>query len=78
MSDLKKPEKLPSMRLIEGSSINLIPLAENDPKYNTKLFDIFIPGDAPNCPHMSYRNRPDGHVSGDLFEETEPCYFDFR
>lgn len=66
------------MRLIEGSTIQLIPLAEDNSKYTAKLYDIFIPGHAPNCPHLSYRNRSDGHVSGDLFEETEPGYFSFR
>ncbi|KAG6820548.1 hypothetical protein H0H93_015433 [Arthromyces matolae] len=78
VSDLKEPENLPSMRLIEGSNIQLVRLAPDDPKYHTKLCDIFVPEDAPNCPHKSYRNRPDGHVSGDLFEETRPGYFAFR
>ncbi|KAG6879216.1 hypothetical protein C0992_004358 [Termitomyces sp. T32_za158] len=78
VSDLRKPEKLPSMRPIQGSAIRLIPIPEDDPKYNKKLYDVFVPGDAPNCPHVSYRNRSDGHVSGDLFEETEPGYFAFR
>ncbi|KAG6861128.1 hypothetical protein C0995_003580 [Termitomyces sp. Mi166 len=77
VSDLKDPESLPSMRLIEGSTIQLIPLAEDD-QYHTRLYDIFVPEDAPNCPHASYRNRPNGHVSGDLFEETKPGYFVFR
>ncbi|KAG6868437.1 hypothetical protein C0993_002756 [Termitomyces sp. T159_Od127] len=78
VSDLKRPENLPSMRLIDDSTIQPIPIAENDPKYKAQLFDIFVPGDAPNCPHVSYRNLPDGHVSGDLFEETQPGYFAFR
>ncbi|KAG6915475.1 hypothetical protein DXG01_011306 [Tephrocybe rancida] len=78
VSDLKEPENLPSMRLVGGSNIQLVPVQEDGAEHHGKLCDIFVPADAPNCPHSSIRNRPNGHVTGDLFEETKPGYFVFR
>ncbi|EIM91396.1 acetyl-CoA synthetase-like protein [Stereum hirsutum FP-91666 SS1] len=43
-----------------------------------KLFDLFFSDTAPNCPHPRVRNRADGFVTGDLFEEVEPGYYVFR
>jgi hypothetical protein len=42
------------------------------------LHDLFIPASCGNCPHPAVRNRPDGHVTGDLFEEVQPGYYAFR
>ncbi|KAJ7625660.1 hypothetical protein FB45DRAFT_795845, partial [Roridomyces roridus] len=30
------------------------------------------------CPHPSIRNRPDGHITADLFEELKPGVYCFR
>ncbi|KAF8058198.1 acetyl-CoA synthetase-like protein [Lyophyllum atratum] len=85
VSDLMDPENLPSMRLVEGMNCKLLPRSTSAPQdandaseYEGKLFDLFIPADADNCPHQSIRNRPDGHITGDLFEETRPGYYLFR
>jgi hypothetical protein len=80
VSDLKDPGNLPSMRLIEGAKCKLLPRSSSDdgPEYHGKLYDLFLPADADNCPHPSIRNRPDGHITGDLFEETKPGYYIFR
>lgn len=43
-----------------------------------QIYDLFLPADADNCPHPFVRNRPDGHISGDLFEEVQPGYYAFR
>ncbi|KAJ7306919.1 hypothetical protein DFH08DRAFT_975715 [Mycena albidolilacea] len=37
-----------------------------------QLFDLFLPAEADTCPHATVRNRPDGHITGDLFEEVKP------
>ncbi|GLB41447.1 putative AMP-binding enzyme [Lyophyllum shimeji] len=85
VSDLKDPGNLPSMRLIEGMNCKLLlrrisasSEAAEDPGHDEHLFDFFVPEDAGNCPHSSVRNRPDGHITGDLFEETRPGYYIFR
>ncbi|KAF9531387.1 hypothetical protein CPB83DRAFT_848943 [Crepidotus variabilis] len=78
---------LPSMRPLKSVNCQLIPI--NAPKEELdgvnenragggKFFDLFIPEDAANCPHPSVRNRPNGHVTGDLFEETGPGLYAFR
>lgn len=83
------PKKmLPAMRLIEGVQCTFLPARgldktdlDGDSEHRVtggKLFDIFVSSDAPNCPHPSIRNRPDGHITGDLFEEIEPGYYAFR
>ncbi|KAG6906981.1 hypothetical protein DXG01_011121 [Tephrocybe rancida] len=78
VSDIKELESLPSMRLIGGGNIQLLSVQEDGTEHHGKLFDVFVPADAPNCPHSSIRNRPNGHVTGDLFEEVKPGYFIFR
>lgn len=43
-----------------------------------QLYDFFVPSSQPNCPHPSVMSRPDGHITGDIFEETRPGYYAFR
>ncbi|KAH9917141.1 acetyl-CoA synthetase-like protein [Epithele typhae] len=43
-----------------------------------QLYDFYIGAESATCPHTSIRNRPDGHVTGDLFEEVEPGCYVFR
>ena len=43
-----------------------------------QLYDLFLPTTALNCPHPKVRNRPNGHITGDLFEEIKPGYYAFR
>jgi len=76
------------MRVVPGVQCEFIPtkslktseLAGNvqDRTCGGQLYDFFIPASAPNCPHPSVRNRPDGHISGDLFEEVQKGYYAFR
>lgn len=76
------------MHLIPGIKCQLIPTSgvnkfeldgDSEKRSGTgQLFDCFLPADADNCPHPSIRNRPDGHITGDLFEETVPGYYAFR
>jgi len=87
VSDLHRPEMLPSMRVIPGNFCKLIPASgikkvdldgiSERKMSGGKLFDFFVPADAGNCPHLSITNRPDGHITGDLFEETAPGYYSF-
>ncbi|KAJ7585901.1 acetyl-CoA synthetase-like protein [Mycena floridula] len=42
------------------------------------LYDLFIPDTAPNCPDPLVRNRSNGHVTGDLFEEVKPGLYAYR
>ncbi|KAF7368498.1 Acetyl-CoA synthetase-like protein [Mycena venus] len=79
---------LPAMRLIDGLDYKFIPTKGLDQKdldgdsqnrvQGGQLFDLFLPADADNCPHSSVRNRPDGHITGDLFEEVKPGLYCFR
>lgn len=85
VSDLKEPGSLPSMRLIEGMNCRLLPRrtltslnTDEGESHDEHLFDFFVPEDAGNCLHSSVRNRPNGHITGDLFEETRPGYYAFR
>ncbi|KAJ6575509.1 acetyl-CoA synthetase-like protein [Mycena sp. CBHHK59/15] len=88
VSDLKNLETLPAMRVIPCVQCEFIPtkslktsdLDGDDRKRSSggQLYDFFIPASAPNCPHPSIRNRPDGHISGDLFEEVQKGYYAFR
>lgn len=66
-----------SLRRIPGLEIEFIPSTINDDN-TIELFDLFIPQTGPNCPHASVRNRPNGHITGDLFEEVKPGYYLFR
>ncbi|KAJ7846028.1 acetyl-CoA synthetase-like protein [Mycena olivaceomarginata] len=79
---------LPGMRVIEGIDVKFIPTRgldhahlDGDSEQRTqggKLFDLFFPVESDNCPHASIRNRPDGHITGDLFEEVKPGVYCFR
>jgi hypothetical protein len=76
------------MRVLEGVDCRLIPAEaldrtdlDGDSEHRAQggqLFDLFVPADADNCPHPLIRNRPDGHVTGDLFEEVQPGFYCFR
>ncbi|KAG6833313.1 hypothetical protein H0H87_008945 [Tephrocybe sp. NHM501043] len=83
VSDLGDPENMLSLRLIEGMGCQLIPVPSNGiedegREGNRRVFDMFIPASADNCPHPTIRNRPNGHITGDLFEEVRPGYYIFR
>ncbi|KAJ6570813.1 hypothetical protein DFH09DRAFT_1462718, partial [Mycena vulgaris] len=88
VSDLKDLKTLPAMRVIPcvqcefilTKSLEIRELAGNvqGRASGGQLYDFFIPASAPNCPHPSMRNRPDGHISGDLFEEVQKGYYAFR
>ncbi|KAJ7907208.1 hypothetical protein B0H13DRAFT_1879813 [Mycena leptocephala] len=79
---------LPGMRVIKGIDCKFIPTKGLDHTHldgdaeqraqGGQLFDLFVPAEADNCPHPSVRNRPDGHITGDLFEETQPGLYCFR
>ncbi|KAF9531400.1 acetyl-CoA synthetase-like protein [Crepidotus variabilis] len=84
---ITEPEHLPSMRPLKNVKCTLIPIdppkeeldGENEKRAGGgKFFDLLIPADAPNCPHPTVRNRPTGHITGDLFEETAPGFYAFR
>ncbi|KAF9523188.1 hypothetical protein CPB83DRAFT_899005 [Crepidotus variabilis] len=68
---------LPSMRPLKGLGCSLLPIGflDNQSERHAnrrQLFDLFVPADAANCPHPSACNRLDEHITGDVFEETEP------
>lgn len=70
------------LRPIPELGLELIP-ALNDKSSGSdasqkQLFDLFLPLTALNCPCPKVRNRPDGHITGDLFEEVKPGYYVFR
>ncbi|KAG6856200.1 hypothetical protein H0H87_006596 [Tephrocybe sp. NHM501043] len=75
VSDLHDPQTLPSMRLIDGMDCEFLPRCMDEQE---QLFDLFVPSGAGNCPHARVRNRPDGHITGDLFEATRHGYYIFR
>ncbi|KAJ7983251.1 acetyl-CoA synthetase-like protein [Mycena polygramma] len=78
----------PGMRVINGINCKFIPTQgldytqlDGDSEQRSQggqLFDLFLPSEADNCPHPSIRNRPDGHITGDLFEEVQPGLYCFR
>ncbi|KAJ3512855.1 hypothetical protein NLJ89_g3283 [Agrocybe chaxingu] len=88
VSDISDVKALPSMHIIEGIKCKLLPTSgvnkielDGDSENRARggqLYDCFIPVDADNCPHRSIRNRPDGHITGDIFEETAPGLYAFR
>ncbi|CAA7268855.1 unnamed protein product [Cyclocybe aegerita] len=88
VSDISDVKTLPSMHIIEGIKCKLLPTSgvnkvelDGDSEKRARggqLYDCFIPADADNCPHPSIRNRPDGHITGDIFEETTPGLYAFR
>lgn len=55
-------------------------LGENDDSSapSRQLYEFFVSADSKTCPHPTIRNRPDGHVTGDLFEEVKPGCYVFR
>ncbi|KAI0790177.1 acetyl-CoA synthetase-like protein [Irpex lacteus] len=62
------------LRPIPELGLELIP-ALNDKSSGSdasqkQLYDLFLPLTALNCPCPKVRNRPDGHITGDLFEEV--------
>ena len=75
VSDLGSQENY--LRAIPELGLQLIP-ALHAGDSQTQLYDLFLPLTALNCPHPSVRNRPDGHITGDLFEEVKPGYYAFR
>lgn len=87
-SKLEDLKLLPAMRVIPGSDIRFIPsgdmnVSELDLDSQKRatggmLYDLFIPESFACCPHPTVRNRPDGHITGDLFEEVAPGYYAFR
>jgi hypothetical protein len=76
------------MRVLNGVNCKFIPTrgldhtdldADSEQRsQGGRLFDLFLPAEADNCPHPSIRNRPDGHITGDLFEEVKPGLYCFR
>ncbi|KAJ7226281.1 acetyl-CoA synthetase-like protein [Mycena rebaudengoi] len=88
VSNLAEPTTLPGMRVVEDVDCSFIPTSsisledlDGDAAARAKggiLHDLFIPASCGNCPHPAVRNRPDGHVTGDLFEEVQPGYYAFR
>ncbi|TCD63101.1 hypothetical protein EIP91_006005 [Steccherinum ochraceum] len=88
VSDLDKLNKLPLMRVLPGLTLKFVEtggLRPNDVDSGSdsrsgggELLELFVPITSPNCPHPDIRNRPDGHYTGDLFEEVEEGYYAFR
>jgi len=88
VSDLQETKALPGMRKIKGVDFELIPTSgvskseldgDSEKRVGSgKLYDCFIPSKSDNCPHPLIRNRPDGHITGDLFEEVSPDLYAFR
>ena len=76
ISDLGSKENY--LRPIPELGLKLVPSHSDSGTAQSKLYDLFVPLTALNCPHASVRNRPDGHVTGDLFEEVKPGYYVFR
>lgn len=72
------------MRVIPGLELKFIQTASLRPSdmegkseaqsRGGQLYDLFVPATTANCPHPSIRNRPDGHNTGDLFEEVDGLY----
>ncbi|KAJ7580942.1 acetyl-CoA synthetase-like protein [Mycena floridula] len=87
VSDLSNKANLPLMRIINPQT-QMIP-ATNMNKADLDgdsigrfqggtLYDLFIPETADHCPHDTVRNRSNGHITGDLFEEVKPGLYAFR
>lgn len=72
----------PYLRLASEVRCELRPLGadENDvsPVPSRQLYEFFVSAESKTCPHPSVRNRADGHVTGDLFEEVKPGCYVFR
>ncbi|KAJ7573866.1 acetyl-CoA synthetase-like protein [Mycena floridula] len=87
VSDFADKSTLPLMRLVapQAKFIPASVMDKNELDGDTinrfqggQLYDLFLPDTAPQCPHPWIRNRPDGHITGDLFEEVKPGLYAFR
>lgn len=64
-------------RLVDGPSYEMRPIeskddAESGHQSSTKLVELIVLANSPDCPHPSLR-KPDGNFyTGDLFEEVAP------
>ncbi|KAI0628624.1 acetyl-CoA synthetase-like protein [Trametes polyzona] len=72
----------PYLRLAPQVKCQLIP-ADSDSGgkssiHSLQLHLFFVSADSKTCPHPAVRNRPDGHVTEDLFEEVKPDCYVFR
>ncbi|CDO71051.1 hypothetical protein BN946_scf184844.g55 [Trametes cinnabarina] len=72
----------PYLRPISEVKCELLPLdtenGSNATKGALQLHEFFVSAESATCPHHTVRNRPDGHVTGDLFEEVKPDCYVFR
>lgn len=70
------------LRLASEVTCKLVPVGREDDgsssAHSRRLYEFFVSADSKTCPHPSVRNRPDGHVTGDLFEEVKPGCYVFR
>ncbi|KAI0765860.1 acetyl-CoA synthetase-like protein [Trametes elegans] len=72
----------PYLRLPPGAQCRLLPTDREDEERSStpsvQLYDFFVSAELNTCPHPSVRNRPDGHVTGDLFAQVKPGCYVFR
>ena len=75
----------PYLRLASEVKCKLIPVGLEDGSKTSPstesplhLYEFFVSSESKTCPHPSVCNRPDGHVTGDLFEEVKPGCYVFR
>ena len=68
------------LRPVSEVKCKLVPVAPEAEENGAalKLYDFLVLADSKTCPHPTLRNRPDGHVTGDLFEEVRPGHYVFR
>ncbi|KAH9848727.1 acetyl-CoA synthetase-like protein [Lenzites betulinus] len=70
------------LQLASEVTCKLVPVGREDDgsssAHSRRLYEFFVSADSKTCPHPSVRNRPDGHVTGDLFEEVKPGCYVFR
>ncbi|EIW54786.1 acetyl-CoA synthetase-like protein [Trametes versicolor FP-101664 SS1] len=70
------------LRLASGVRCELRPLGlgekDDSSAPSRQLYEFFVSAESKTCPHPTIRNRPDGHVTGDLFEEVKPGCYVFR
>ncbi|KAL7277116.1 hypothetical protein ACG7TL_008961 [Trametes sanguinea] len=72
----------PYLRPISEVKCDLAPAQSENGKNATsgalQLCEFHVSADSATCPHPTVRNRSDGHVTGDLFEEVKPGCYVFR